>query len=61
MKTGHLLTVGALLAVSLPGPTWAQQSKPVAKRTTRTPAASAPLAALFNTYSEEHARLFPAY
>ena len=44
-------------------PVAAQSTKSLAKvpPNAATSAASAPLAALFNTYSEEHARLFPAY
>ena len=57
----HILAAGVLLTAGAPTPTLAQSAKQAAKPTVAAakPAASAPLAALFTTYSEEHARLFP--
>jgi uncharacterized protein (DUF885 family) len=57
----YLLAAGILLAAGAPVTASAQQVKTGAKPTAATakPAASAPLAALFEAYSEEHARLFP--
>ena len=55
------LAVGALLALHLPVPAFAQPAKPAkpAAATARKPSASAPLAALFAAYWDEQARLFP--
>ena len=57
----RLLPASTLLAITSLFSVAAQPSKAVAKApaTAATAAASAPLAALFTTYSEEHARLFP--
>ena len=54
----HPLVIGFLLALSLPGPAFAQPATPAAA-TARKPSASAPLAALFAAYWDEQARLFP--
>jgi uncharacterized protein (DUF885 family) len=50
----HLLATGVLLVAGTPTPVIAQKAKAAAK-----PAASAPLAALFDAYWDEQARLFP--
>ena len=57
----RLLPASTLLAITTLFSVAAQPGKSVAKApaTAATAAASAPLAALFATYSEEHARLFP--
>lgn len=56
----RILPASALLAITALLPVVAQPGKSLAKAppTAATPAASAPLAALFTSYSEEHARLF---
>ena len=64
MKHHYLmpLAAGALLAAFNPLAVLAQKAKPAAKSTTvtaRTPSASKPLAALFDAYWDEQARLFP--
>ena len=57
----RILPASILLAIGALFPVAAKPGKSVAKAppTAATPAASAALAALFATYSEEHARLFP--
>jgi uncharacterized protein (DUF885 family) len=57
----HLLAAGALFAAFHPSAAFAQKDKtaPKAAAATATLAASAPLAALFEAYWEEQARLFP--
>jgi uncharacterized protein (DUF885 family) len=57
----HILAAGVLLTAGAPTPTFAQSPKPAAKPTAAVakPAASAPLAALFATYWEDQARLYP--
>ena len=54
----HPLVMGFLLALSLPGPAFAQPATPAAA-TARKPSASVPLAALFAAYWDEQAQLFP--
>ena len=57
----HTLAAGALLAASAPISVQAQKAPPVTKAavTKAAPATSAPLAALFATYWEDQARLYP--
>ncbi|RZK22736.1 MAG: DUF885 domain-containing protein [Hymenobacter sp.] len=57
----RLLAASAVLAANLPLPVAAQPGEPVAKTTKAAaqPTDSAPLAALFTTYWDEQARLFP--
>ncbi|WP_426061893.1 DUF885 domain-containing protein [Hymenobacter sp. B1770] len=57
----HLLAASALLVVSSPESAQAQKAKPAATLVaiSSTAAASAPLAALFEKYWDEQARLFP--
>jgi uncharacterized protein (DUF885 family) len=54
----HTLAAGVLLAACAPATALAQPAKTAATVATK-PAASAPLAALFDTYWDEQARLYP--